>query len=185
MQNDPRWKCKIWPKDVYVSSHFWLCVAVGVGDIKVIQPVIMATGHRKRTKGMWKPWGIQHSNLGWNQAAPWPRRSVPRSGFARQARIFMLDCLRTYSKFHFWTFFAQSNNEWQQWRGVWRDSCFPAPLFCLILKRGLKHLKPPSWPVGRSFWVLTMAVVRDGCRKGDLELRRLWLGLVTFWERWR
>ena len=50
----------------------------------------------------------------------------------------------------------------------------------LTCKTGGRCKLAPSCPVGRPLFVIAMAVVRDGRRKGDLELRRVWLGLVTF-----
>ena len=58
---------------------------VAAGRRKVIQPVIMATGcrsNRSKVKGHVGT-AIQHSYLGRNQTASWPRRCVPWSGFAR------------------------------------------------------------------------------------------------------
>ena len=59
-------------------------VAVAAGRRKVIRPVIMATGRRSKRSKVKGHVGtaIQHSYLGRNQAAPWPRRCAPRSGFA-------------------------------------------------------------------------------------------------------
>ena len=58
------------------------CMAAG--RRKVIRPVIMATGRRSKRSKVKGHVGtaIQHSYLGRNQAAPWPRRCAPRSGFA-------------------------------------------------------------------------------------------------------
>ena len=59
-------------------------VAMAAGRRKVIRPVIMATGRRSKRSKVKGHVGtaIQHSYLGRNQAAPWPQRCAPRSGFA-------------------------------------------------------------------------------------------------------
>ena len=59
-------------------------VAMAAGLRQVIRPVIMATGRRSKRSKVKGHVGtaIQHSYLGRNQAAPWPRRCAPRSGFA-------------------------------------------------------------------------------------------------------
>ena len=60
-------------------------VAMTVGHRKVIWPVIMATGRRTKRSKVKGHVGtaIQHSYLGRNQAASWPWRCAPRSGFTR------------------------------------------------------------------------------------------------------
>ena len=58
-------------------------VAVAAGRRKVIRPVIMAMGQRSKRSKVKGHVGtaIQQSYLGRNQAALWPRRCAPRSGF--------------------------------------------------------------------------------------------------------
>ena len=58
--------------------------AVAAVHRKVIWPVIMATGRRSKRSKVKGHVGtaIQHSYLGRNKAAPWPRRCAPWSGFA-------------------------------------------------------------------------------------------------------
>ena len=138
-------------------------IAVAAGCRKVIRPVIMAAGRRSKRSKVKGHVGtaIQHSYLGRNQAAPWPRRCAPQSGFA-------------WSGPH-----PHAGLLIESWSLV--DTCVCVPLFlclcarvctcvcvraCVVFIIFLGRIKPSTSVLGQKTWVvnfMAQPAVLFGC----------------------